>query len=83
MTTPHADLTEELGRDFTRACTALGEARRRLDRDDTEAHREAVAECRRRVDAVLDLYLELPHAGDAGVTPPRQPADTAGTCPAR
>jgi hypothetical protein len=53
-------LTEEISRDFVRACTALTEARCRLEVQDTQAHRDAVVECRERIDAVLDMYLEFP-----------------------
>jgi hypothetical protein len=45
--------------DFARAGAELAEARRRQQAKDTPAHRTAVLDCRARVDAVLDMHLEL------------------------
>ncbi len=59
MTTTVLDLRAALGADFTGACAELAAARRAQARKDTPAGRAAVAQCRDRVDAVLDLYLEF------------------------
>ena len=53
------DLRDELGASFAGACDDLFEARLLLAQKDTSAHRTAVAECRSRIDAVLDLFLEV------------------------
>jgi hypothetical protein len=59
MTAVHDSLRAELGSAFFRCCAQLAEARRRQRRKDTPRNRDAVAECRARVDAVLDLYLDI------------------------
>ncbi len=48
--------------DFARASGTWSEARSRQQRKDTPAHRAAVAECTDRIDAVLDMYLEVRRA---------------------
>jgi hypothetical protein len=59
MTVTMLDLREELGADFADACEELAEARLHRQQKDTPERRSTVAECRRRIDAVLDFYLEL------------------------
>ena len=58
MTMTVLDIRDELGADFAGACAELTEARRLQAIKDTPAVRASVAQCRDRVDAVLDLYLE-------------------------
>ncbi len=50
---------DDLRPDFVRAGADLVAARLAQQAEDTPAHRAAVARERARVDAVLDLYLEL------------------------
>lgn len=50
---------DDLRLDFLRAGAGLVAARLAQQAKDTPAHRAAVARERARVDAVLDLYLEL------------------------
>jgi hypothetical protein len=59
MTAVHDSVRDELASAFSRYCAQLAEARRRQRRKDTPSNRDAVAECRARVDAVLDLYLDI------------------------
>jgi hypothetical protein len=53
------DLRDDLNSDFAVACMVLAGARMRQKQKDTPAHREAVTTCWCRIDAVLDLYLEM------------------------
>jgi hypothetical protein len=55
----HVILRDVMGQEFTRASEDLIEARHQRRTKDTPAHRAAVAQAWERVDAVLDLYLEL------------------------
>ena len=59
MITTTLRLRDELDADFARACAELTEARLLQARKDTPTSRAAVAQCRGRIDAVLDLYLEM------------------------
>ncbi|MCU1615422.1 MAG: hypothetical protein JWO98_2962 [Frankiales bacterium] len=52
------DLQTVLGLDFSLASSELAEARQRQRLKDSPANRADLAECRARVDAVLDMYLE-------------------------
>lgn len=52
-------LGDQLAVDFSQACADLRGARRRQQAEDDRLHRAAVAECRDRVDVVLDMYLEV------------------------
>lgn len=52
-------LQTTLDRDFRTACDEFAEARQQRARKDTPAHRTAVAESLSRVDALLDMYLEV------------------------
>jgi hypothetical protein len=54
-------LFDDLQSDFTQACAEYAEARRNQQAKDTPAHRNAVLECRARVDAILDIHLEAAH----------------------
>ena len=45
--------------DFASASQQLTHARRRQREKDTPGHRAAVLEARDRIDAVLDMYLDL------------------------
>jgi hypothetical protein len=58
MTTVSDPLVDQLGVDFTQACSELARARLRQREKDSRANRIAVAECHARVDGVLDLFLE-------------------------
>jgi hypothetical protein len=70
-------LRGELAVDFSRARAELAEAKLRQDEKDSSANRAAVAECRTRIDAVLDMYLldmqlqvvELEARADASSSP--------------
>jgi hypothetical protein len=53
------DLRDDLNSDFALACVVLAGARMRQKQKDTPAHRAAVATCWYRIDAVLDLYLDM------------------------
>ncbi len=57
MTAIRTSLAEELRQEFCRARVQLSRARVSQARKDTPAHRAAVAECRSRIDAILDMYL--------------------------
>jgi hypothetical protein len=59
MTTVIDSLPMELRRDFTRAHGELADARRRLRQKDAPDHRSAVDQCLARIDAVLDMYLDV------------------------
>ena len=48
--------------DFDLACCEWAEARLQQQQKDTPAHRAAVAEWTDRVDAVLDMYLDVRRA---------------------
>ena len=48
--------------DFDLACCEWSEARSQQQQKDTPAHRAAVAEWTDRVDAVLDMYLDVRRA---------------------
>jgi hypothetical protein len=56
----------QLGTDFTLACEKLAEAQFYQGEKDTPENRAAVSACKRRIDTVLDLYLDL-----GGGTPER------------
>jgi len=64
-----AGLTEEISRDFIHACNTLNGAQRHLNIQDTQANRDAEVECRARIDAALDMYLELPAGRPAPCRP--------------
>ncbi|RFU22478.1 hypothetical protein [Geodermatophilus marinus] len=53
-----AGIRDVLEADFARACTEWSAARSRQAAKDTPAHRAAVAGCRARIDAVLDMHLD-------------------------
>jgi hypothetical protein len=59
MTATIEDLRAELEVDFAGACDELADARFRQEQKDTPQSRAAVAECRGRIDTVLDLYLDV------------------------
>jgi hypothetical protein len=59
MTVETADLHEQLAVDLAGVCADLDAARLRHAQKDTPAHRAAVAACRARIDALLDLHLCL------------------------
>jgi hypothetical protein len=59
------DLAESLNLDLLLACEEFGQARQRQIQKDTPAHRAAVAECLTRIDACLDMWLDL-HPAQAG-----------------
>jgi hypothetical protein len=61
MTITMLSLRDELEVAFAGACEELAEARLLQEQKDTPARRAAISECRSRVDAVLDLYLDLGH----------------------
>lgn len=65
MSTLQTDLADALGLDLSLACQEFGQARQRQTEKDTPAHRAAVAECLTRVDACLDMWLDL-HPVPAG-----------------
>jgi hypothetical protein len=50
-------LASALDLEFSLAGSELAEARLRQSHQDTPDHRAAVAECRDRIDASLDMYL--------------------------
>jgi hypothetical protein len=54
-----AGLYSALRFDFTEACVRVAEARRQQQTKDTPAHRTAVLEDRARIDAILDMYLDM------------------------
>ena len=58
MITTVDDLHSVLGMDLTLARVALLEARLRHALKDSPSNREAVAEARARIDALLDMYDE-------------------------
>ena len=57
--TPAQDLFSLLRAAFEDVCREVAEAQDRQRGKDTPAHRSAVAEARDRVDALLDMYLEI------------------------
>jgi hypothetical protein len=59
MTTPAHSLVDELASDIAQARADLIAARLAAQRKDTPAHRAAVVRARDRLDALLDLHLEL------------------------
>jgi hypothetical protein len=59
MTTPAHSLVDELASDIAQARADLIAARLAAGRKDTPAHRAALVGARARVDALLDLHLEL------------------------
>jgi len=59
MTAATLDLPDQLSASFAEACDDLFEARLRLARKDTPAHRAGVADCLSRIDAVLDAFLDV------------------------
>jgi hypothetical protein len=61
MTATLLSLRDELRVAFAGARQELAEARLLQERKDTPEHRAALSECRSRMDAVLDLYLDLGH----------------------
>ena len=71
MTTPAHSLVDELTSDIAQARADLIAARLARQAKDTPAHRDAVARQRDRVDALLDLHLELsdPRRWDADQLP--------------
>jgi hypothetical protein len=58
MITTIDDLHSLLGVDFALARVALHEARLRQALKDTPSSREAVAEARSRIDALLDMHVD-------------------------
>ncbi len=56
--TPSANLRSELDLGLVQARARLAEARGEQLKKDTPGHRNAVAECVCRIDALLDMYLE-------------------------
>jgi hypothetical protein len=59
MTTPAHSLVDELASDIAQARADLIAARLARQAKDTPAHRATVARQRDRLDALLDLHLEL------------------------
>jgi hypothetical protein len=59
VSTLHADPVNTLSLDFSVACRQLGRARLQQREKDTPDHRAAVAECLARIDAYLDMKLDL------------------------
>jgi hypothetical protein len=59
MITTVDNLESVLGLDFTTSCSELAKARFQHSCKDTPGHRAAVAEARARIDAVLDMYLDV------------------------
>jgi hypothetical protein len=58
MITTVENLHSVLGMDLTLARVALLEARLRQALKDSPSNREAVAEARARIDALLDMYVD-------------------------
>jgi hypothetical protein len=54
--------------DFTEACVGFTQARRQQQAKDTPAHRTAVFKGRVRIDAILDIHLDM-HAEFPGADP--------------
>jgi len=65
MTVVQDDLAAQITADLSRIARQLTVARDRQREKDNWANRAAVAECRARVDVVLDLFLET-HRGAVG-----------------
>jgi hypothetical protein len=59
MTIPRDDICDELEVDACLARLQLVAALRRLRQADTSENRAAAAECRARLDVILDLLVEL------------------------
>jgi hypothetical protein len=59
MSTLQADLVDMLRLDLSVACQELGHARQQQREKDTPDHRAVVAECVARIDAYLDMWLDL------------------------
>jgi hypothetical protein len=59
MTTMLSNVLTELEEDLSRAHVELAEAQFRLTQKDTPGHRRAVTECLDRIDALLDMRLEV------------------------
>jgi hypothetical protein len=51
-------LRDPIGPDFALACSQLTEARLAQCRKDSSGNRARVAECRARIDSILDTYLD-------------------------
>jgi hypothetical protein len=56
--TPSANIRTELDLGLVQARARLAEARSEQLKKDSPGHRDAVAECVARIDALLDMYLE-------------------------
>jgi hypothetical protein len=56
---PVGDLRGELVADFGRACAQLVEAQLQQAKKDAPRNRATVRACKARVDAVLDLHIEM------------------------
>jgi len=56
---PVGDLRGDLVAAFGRACAQLVEARLQQAQKDTPSHRATVRACKARIDAVLDLHIEM------------------------
>ena len=56
--TPSANIRSELDLGLVQARARLAEARSEQLRKDTPGHRNAVAECVARIEALRDMYLE-------------------------
>jgi hypothetical protein len=54
---------EAIELDFLATCDRLAEARRRASRKDSTSNRASVAECRTRIDAILDMHLAAEASG--------------------
>jgi hypothetical protein len=61
MTITIDDLREDLVVDFARTRKDLIEARLRHQEKDTPDNRSTVAECKARIDRVLDMYIDVVH----------------------
>jgi hypothetical protein len=66
MSALQADLVDTLRLDLSVACLELGQARQQQREKDTPDHRAAVAECLARIDAYLDMWLDLDPLRAAG-----------------
>jgi hypothetical protein len=85
MTILQDTLGGEILLDLSGVCVQLAEARRHQAERDCAVNRAAVAECRARIDALLDLLLETwPSCGGISAPPAagaRPGAEPAGTAP--
>jgi hypothetical protein len=80
MTVVQDDLAAQITADLGRVRRQLTQAQHRQRVKDSETNRAAVAECRARIDVVLDLFLETSR-GELSTVPPEGASPDPGDEP--